>query len=58
MNCPNCGFPVDGRNLPLRCPKCDEDLIRAKARRQVQVELAHDFQQVETLTENGRTATP
>jgi rubrerythrin len=31
MNCPNCGFPVDGRNLPRTCPKCDEDLIRAPA---------------------------
>jgi hypothetical protein len=40
MNCPNCGFPVDGRNLPRTCPKCDEDLIRAKARRPLQVDLA------------------
>ena len=48
MNCPNCGFPVDGRNLPRTCPKCDEDLIRAKARRPLQVDLAHAGETVET----------
>jgi len=48
MNCPNCGFPVDGRNLPRTCPKCDEDLIRAKARRPLQVDLAHSGETVET----------
>jgi predicted Zn-ribbon and HTH transcriptional regulator len=31
MNCPNCGFSVDGRNLPRPIPKCDGDLIHGPA---------------------------
>ena len=40
-HCPACGFPVDRRNLPASCPKCDEDLIRAKARKPLVVDVAH-----------------
>jgi DhnA family fructose-bisphosphate aldolase class Ia len=39
--CPSCGFPLDRHNLPAVCPKCDEDLIRAKARKPLAVDLAH-----------------
>jgi uncharacterized Zn finger protein (UPF0148 family) len=39
--CPSCGFPLDRRNLPAVCPKCDEDLVRAKARKPLIVDLAH-----------------
>lgn len=39
--CPSCGFPIDRRNLPAVCPKCDEDLVRAKARKPLVVDLAH-----------------
>ena len=38
---PSCGLPIDRRNLPTVCPKCDEDLIRAKARKPLVVDLAH-----------------
>ena len=31
MLCPNCGFPLDQRNLPPACPKCEEELVRAMA---------------------------
>jgi hypothetical protein len=41
MHCPNCGYRIDRRNLPVVCPKCDEDMIRAKARRPLLVDLAH-----------------
>jgi dsDNA-specific endonuclease/ATPase MutS2 len=40
-SCPSCGFPIDRRNLPAVCPKCDEDLLRAKARKLLSVDLAH-----------------
>lgn len=39
--CPTCGFPLDRNASPSVCPKCDEDLIRAKARRPLVVDLAH-----------------
>jgi DNA-nicking Smr family endonuclease len=39
--CPSCGFPLDRRNLPAACPKCDEDLVRAVARKPLVVDLAH-----------------
>ncbi len=39
--CPSCGLPIDRRNQPAVCPKCDEDLIRAKARKPLVVDLAH-----------------
>jgi hypothetical protein len=48
MHCPNCGIPINGQNLPSTCPKCDEDLIRAKARKPLQVDLAHAGETVET----------
>ena len=32
---------MDRRNLPAVCPKCDEDLIRAKARKPLVIDLAH-----------------
>ena len=41
FSCPSCGFPIDRRNMPAVCPKCDEDLIRAKARKPLVVDLAH-----------------
>ena len=41
MHCPNCGFTIDRHNLPAVCPKCDEDLIRAKARKPLVIDLAH-----------------
>ena len=40
-SCPSCGFPIDRINLPTVCPKCDEDLIRAKARKPLVIDLAH-----------------
>ncbi len=33
--------PIDRRNLPAVCPKCGEDLIRAKARKPLVIDLAH-----------------
>jgi len=45
-NCPSCGFPLDRGNLPSVCPKCDEDLIRAKARKPLVVDLAHQGETV------------
>ncbi len=39
--CPSCGFPLDRRNMSTVCPKCDEHLIRAKARKPLVVDLAH-----------------
>lgn len=39
--CPSCGFPINRRDLPVVCPKCDEDLIRAKARKPLVIDLAH-----------------
>lgn len=39
--CPACGFPLDRRNMPAVCPKCDEDMIRAKARKPLVIDLAH-----------------
>jgi len=41
MQCPNCGFPFDRLHMPKACPKCDEDLIRAKASKPMVVDLAH-----------------
>jgi hypothetical protein len=41
MHCPNCGFPIDRRNLPSLGPKCDEDLVRAKALKPLMIDLAH-----------------
>ena len=38
---PSCGFPIDRGNLPAVCPKCDEDLIRAKVRKPLVIDLAH-----------------
>ena len=40
-HCPSCGFPIARGELPAVCAKCDEDLIRAKARRPLVVDLAH-----------------
>ncbi len=42
----NCGaaagdLSVHRSNLPAVCPKCDEDLIRAKTRKPLVVDLAH-----------------
>jgi hypothetical protein len=39
--CPSCGFPISRGNLPTVCPKCDEDLVRAKSRKPLVVDLAH-----------------
>ena len=39
--CPSCGISLDPRNLPAVCPKCDEDLIRVKARKPLVIDLAH-----------------
>lgn len=44
--CPSCGFPIDRSNMPKVCPKCDEDLIRAKARKPLVVDLAHGGESV------------
>lgn len=45
-SCPSCGFPLDRGNPPSACPKCDEDLIRAKARKPLVVDLAHQGETV------------
>lgn len=39
--CPACGFPLNRGNKPSVCPKCDEDLIRAKASKPLVIDLAH-----------------
>jgi hypothetical protein len=39
--CPFCGFPIDRGNPPTTCPKCDADLIRAKAHKPLVIDLAH-----------------
>lgn len=41
MECPNCGFPISKKDRPATCPKCDEDLIRVKARKPLVVDFVH-----------------
>ncbi len=56
--CPSCGFPVDPGNLPAVCPKCDEDLIRAKARKPLVVDLAHRGETVSQAPQLNRVTRP
>lgn len=39
--CPSCGIPIDPGNLPAACPKCDEDLVRAKSSKPLVIDMAH-----------------